>query len=247
MQIYRESPDPLYQQLKDSIVSDIQSGRYRPHQRLPSERELGAAYQISRMTVRKALLDLASEGLIYTRVGKGTFVAEPKIDQRLQGVTSFTQDVRGRGAAPASQVLEARITPAPHEVSAALHLPPGADVIVLARIRLADGEPLALETAFLPAALFPDLLRYDFAAESLYAVLERDYKLTLLQAEQTIEATLASQREIKLLKLTPPAAVLKMERLTQTTDGTLVEQVFSIYRADRYKFRSSLRLKAGKP
>jgi GntR family transcriptional regulator len=155
--------------------------------------------------------------------------------------------VRARGATPASQVLEARVAPAPHEVSAALRLPPGADVIVLARIRLADGEPLALETAFLPAALFPDLLGHDFAAESLYAVLEHDYKLTLLQAEQTIEATLASQREIKLLKLAPPAAVLKMERLTQTTDGTLVEQVFSIYRADRYKFRSSLRFRAGKP
>jgi GntR family transcriptional regulator len=184
--------------------------------------------------------------VIYTRVGKGTFVAEPKIDQQLQGVTSFTQDVRGRGASPSSQVLEARVVPAPPEVAAALCLAPRANVIILSRIRLADGEPLALETAFLPAALFPNLLRHDFAVESLYAVLERDYRLALLQAEQTIEATLANQREIKLLKLAPPAAVLKMERLTQTTEGTLVEQVFSIYRGDRYKFHSSLQPRAGR-
>ena len=108
MKLDKSLPVPLYYQLAETLREQIESGAIKPGAQLPSERELGDQLAISRMTVRKALLDLASEGLIYTRVGKGTFVAEPKIDQRLQGVTSFTQDVRGRGARPASQVLEAR-------------------------------------------------------------------------------------------------------------------------------------------
>jgi GntR family transcriptional regulator len=247
MQLHRESPDPLYLQLKDSLVESIKSGKYRPHQRLPSERELSDTYRVSRMTVRQALLDLAREGAIYTRVGKGTFVAEPKIEQRLSGVTGFTQEVRSRGGRPASRVLEAAVVAAPPDASAALRLAAGAHVIVLSRIRLADDMPLALETAFLPHALFPGLLSHDFAATSLYDVLERSYNLTLVQAEQTIEAALAAPREIDLLQIVPPAAVLKMCRLTQTSDGVLVEYVQSVYRGDRYKFHSTLRPGAGAP
>jgi GntR family transcriptional regulator len=187
----------------------------------------------------------ARQGAIYTRVGKGTFVAEPKIEQRLGGVTSFSQEVRSRGGAPSSRVLEATVAEAPAEVRAALRLASHASVVVLSRLRLADGMPLALETAFLPQGRFPNLLSHDFAAHSLYDVLERDYGLTLLQAEQTIEAALATAREIELLHLLPPAAVLKMRRLTQTSDGVLVEYVYSIYRGDRYTFHSTLKPRAG--
>lgn len=245
MQIRRESPDPLYLQLKGSLIDAIKSGRYQPHQRLPSERELSDTFHVSRMTVRQALLDLAREGAIYTRVGKGTFVAEPKIEQRLHTVTGFTQEMRSRGGAPSSRVLEARVADAPPEVAGALHLRHGAEVVILSRIRLSDGTPLALETAFLPHARFPDLLSHDFAIESLYDVLERVYDLQLVQADQTIEAALATIREIDLLQLIPPAAVLRMQRLTQTADGVLVELVQSVYRGDRYKFHSTLRPRAG--
>jgi len=240
MRLSREAPDPLYLQLKDSLVAEITSGRYRSNQRLPSERELSTHFKVSRMTVRQALLELARDGTIYTRVGKGTFVAEPKIDQQLRALTGFSQDVRARGGRPASRVLEARVISATPDVAAALRLAPEAEVILLARLRLADSVPLAVEMAYLPFALFPRLLRHNFARESLYDVLETEYKLTLTQAEQSIEAALASAREIELLKLTPPAAVLKMQRLTLTSDGVPVEYVHSVYRGDRYKFRSML-------
>jgi GntR family transcriptional regulator len=245
MRLQRESPDPLYLQLKDSITTAIRAGRYQPHQRLPSERELSDTYQVSRMTVRQALLDLAREGAIYTRIGKGTFVAAPKIEQQLRAVTGFSQDVRARGGQPTSRVLEARVVAAPPHVGAALRLGAGAQVVLLSRIRLSDDMPLAIETAYLPHTLFPDLLRHNFAVESLYDVLERTYKLKLLQAEQTIEAALATLRESELLQISPPAAVLKMQRLTQTSDGVLVEYVCSTYRADRYKFHSTLQPRQG--
>ena len=240
MQLSREAPNPLYLQLKDTLVAEIKAGRYLVHQRLPSERELSERYKVSRMTARQALLDLAREGLVYTRVGKGTFVAEWKIDQQLRTVTGFSQDIRARGSQPSSQVLEAKVIPATPEVAAALRLLAGADVIMLARVRLVDGNPLAVETAYLPFTLCPNLLLYDFSSESLYNILEKEYGFLLTQADQTIEAALATPKEAELLKLTPPAAMLHMERLTVRQDGQPIEYVLSTYRGDRYKFRSQL-------
>lgn len=240
MQLHREAPDPLYVQLKDSLVADINSGRYHAHHRLPSERELSDQFQVSRMTVRQALLGLARDGVIYARVGKGTFVAEPKIDQQLRALTGFTQDVEARGGHSASRVLEAHVIAATPELAAALRLTPAAEVIELARLRVADDLPLAVETAYLPFALCPNLLTHDFATASLYRVLENDYGLTLVGAEQTIEAALAEPRELDLLELAAPAAVLRFRRLTFAGDGVPVEWVLSTYRGDRYKFRSTL-------
>lgn len=245
MRLQREAPDPLYIQLKDSLVADIRSGHYRAHQRLPSERELSERFQVSRMTARQALLDLARDGVVYTRMGKGTFVAETKIDQQLRALTGFTEDVRARGGRPSSRVLEARVIPALPEIAAALRLMPGAEVIKLARLRLADDVPLAIETAYLPFALCPNLLHHDFSATSLYRVLEDEYGLKLVDAEQTIEAALAEPRELELLRLSAPAAVLRIQRLTFASNGVPVEYVLSTYRGDRYKFRSTLQ--GGRP
>lgn len=245
MQLRPEAPDPLYVQLKDSLVADIRAGRYGVHQRLPSERELSQRYGVSRMTARQALLELARDGVVYTRVGKGTFVAGPKIDQQLRTLTGFSREVRARGGHPTSRVLEARVIPASAEIAGRLRLTPGADpVVCLSRLRLADGLPLAIETAYLPLNLCPNLLDHDFSVESLYSVLENEYGLRLTQAEQTIEAALATPRELELLELIPPAAVLRMQRLT-LADALPVEYVLSVYRGDRYKFRSVLQAGSG--
>ena len=244
MPLQRQAPDPLYIQVKEALLDEISAGQYRPHDRLPSERELSTRFDVSRMTVRQALLDLARDGAIYARVGKGTFVATPKIDQQLRTLTSFSQDVRSRGGKPTSQVLEARATAASSEVAAALRLDTGAPVLVLSRLRLADGVPLAIETTNLPQALCPDLFQHDFAVESLYAVLRSDYAIEPAQAEQVIEAALAAPREAELLALTPPAAVLRMQRLTLDSAGLPIEYVHSTYRSDRYKFRSVLTVAA---
>jgi len=232
--------EPLYLQIRDLILSEIKAGKYAPHQRLPSERELSTSYGVSRMTVRQAVVDLQHSGAVYARVGKGTFVAAPKIDQQLRLVTSFTQEMHARGARPASRVLEARVEPAEPDVAAMLEVPPGAPVARLARVRLSDDQPLAIETAYLPAAQFPELLSHDFGRESLYEVLARDYGLTLIAASQTIEAGLADVDELELLDIDPPAAVLRMQRLTRTSAGRAVELVRSAYRGDLYQLHSTL-------
>jgi GntR family transcriptional regulator, N-acetylglucosamine utilization regulator len=240
VRLQRESPDPLYTQLKASLVSDISSGQYVANQRLPSERELSTRFNVSRMTVRQALLELARDGVIYTRTGKGTFVAEPKIDQRLRTLSGFTQDVNARGGKPSSRVLEFHVTSASPDVAVALRLPPGSEMYVLTRLRLADNTPLAIETAYLPFKMFPGLFKHDFTVESLYAVLEEEYNCILTQAEQTIEAALAGKHEAELLEAASPAPIFRIQRLSMTSDGRPVEYVISSYRGDRYKFHSVL-------
>jgi GntR family transcriptional regulator len=236
----RNHPLPLYVQLNETLSADIRAGRLRPHQQLPSERDLCGRFGVSRMTVRQALVELAREGLIYSRVGKGTFVSVPKIDQQLKALTGFSQDMRARGSAPTSHILEAKLERATDDQARLLRLVRGAEIVLLSRIRLADGVPLAIEMAHLPHHLCPNLLRHNFSVESLYDVLEREYGYRLTRAEQTIEAALANPREITLLQLVPPAPVLVMERSTFTDQGILIEHVQSSYRGDRYKFRSAL-------
>ncbi len=240
MHLRREAPDPLYLQLKDTLTADIRAGNYQSHERLPSERELALRYNVSRMTVRQALLELAHDGAIYTRVGKGTFVAAPKVAQQLRTLTGFTQDERNRGARPASRVVEAALIDAPPEVAAVLRLPPGGPVNFLLRVRLSDDLPVAVERAYLSYSLCPDLLRHDFSVESLYDVLENVYGLALVEAEQSFEAALAEPNELRLLELTPPSAVLRMNRLTFLRHRIPVEYVSSTYRGDRYQFTSTL-------
>lgn len=240
MSLHREAPDPLYLQLKDTLEDQIRAGVYQRHERLPSERELSEKFGVSRMTARNALLALAHDGAVYTRIGKGTFVAGSKIDQQLQSLTGFSQDVRARGNRPSSRVLEARVGYPTGDAAVGLGVNGGDPVVILTRLRLADGHPLALETAYLPAALVPELLSHDFAVESLYDVLENQYGLQLVHAEQRIEAALATARELELLQMVSPAAVLRMRRLTLTADRTPVEWVLSTYRGDRYSFYTTL-------
>ena len=240
MQLQRGTSAPFYLQIRDALTAQIRAGDLQAHQRLPSERELSETFNVSRMTARQALQAMVWDGAAYARVGKGTFVADPKIDQQLQSLSGFSEDVRERGGWPSSRVLEACVLPAGADVAAALGLALGTQVALLARVRLSDGTPLAIEAAYLSAALVPEIFSHDFSVESLYEVLAADYGLVLIDAEQRIEAALAGPRELELLELASPAAVLKIQRLTKTGDGAPVEWVVSTYRGDRYAFHSVL-------
>jgi GntR family transcriptional regulator len=234
--LQRDHPIPLYQQLETALRAQIESGRYAEHQRLPSERELVDQFGVSRMTVRQALVALTQEGLIYGRVGKGTFISAPKIDQQFFALTGFTEDIQQRGQQPSSRVLKAVSQAASKEVASALQIEPQTRVLNLVRLRLADGIPLAIECAFLPEHLCPDLLTHDLAHESLYDVLRNQYGWKLVRARQTIEARLAAGEELRLLGIQPPAPVLALERITFVSENLPIEYVRSQYRGDRYKF-----------
>jgi GntR family transcriptional regulator len=240
MKLKREAPTPLYLQLKNALVADIDAGQYKPHERLMSERELGEKFKVSRMTVRQALTEMIREGILYTQVGKGTYVNDSKIKQELQALTGFSQDMAARGTVASGQVLEARILPATLTLAAIFAVQMNTELVLLSRLRLSDGVPLAIEEAYIRHHVCPGILEYDFSKESLYNILATRYNTILVRAEQTMEAGLATPEEAELLQITLPAPVLRMERLSYNEQNLLIEYVKSVYRGDRYKFHSTL-------
>ena len=240
MKLKREAPTPLYLQLKDALTADIDAGVYKPHERLMSERELGEKFKVSRMTVRQALVEMIREGVLYTRTGKGTYVKVPKIKQELQALTGFSQDMVARGSVVSGRVLGAQIIPATLTLAAIFAVPTNTELVLLSRLRLSDGIPLAIEEAYILHKLCPGILEYDFSKESLYNILATRYSTHLVRAEQTMEASLAGSREIELLQIKSPSPVLRMERLSYNEQNVLVEYVMSTYRGDHYKFHTTL-------
>jgi GntR family transcriptional regulator len=205
-----------------------------------SERELGEKFRVSRMTVRQALTEMTREGILYTQVGKGTYVSEPKIKQELQTLTGFSQDMAARGSSASGRVLESKVIPATLTLAAIFSVPMNTELVLLSRLRLSDGNPLAIEVAYLLHRVCPGILDFDFSKESLYHILGTRYNTHLVHAEQTMEASLASPQEIELLQTTSPAPVLRIERFSYNEQNTLIEFVVSAYRGDRYKFHSTL-------
>jgi GntR family transcriptional regulator len=231
---------PLHQQLKSAIEERILSGEWRPGAQVPSERELCEQYQISRITVRQALAALVMEGRLIRAQGRGTFVASPRIEQQLTQLTGFTQDMRARGKRPSTQVLEAGSLPALPAVARALQIKIGESVIMLKRLRLADGEPVAIETAYLLESRCQGLLRERLATRSLYEILAKKYNLQPARALQQMEAIACPVAEAKLLGTRRGAPVLHIHRTTYDRDGRPFELVESVYRGDRYTFHAEL-------
>lgn len=233
---------PLYEQIKDYLLAGIQNGDFPPGSRIPSERDLAQRFSVSRLTANKAVKQLERAGIVYAQVGKGTFITPALYQQQLNHLTSFTDEMLSRGYIASSKVLSTRMLDAPDHIARILDIPPGARVFELRRVRMADNEPMALETTNVVAIICPDLLdRHDFARESLYLVLRQHYGITLTHAEQTLEARLPSREEAKLLSVNPAMPILAMTRVAYTEEKSAVEYVQSAYRGDRYKFNIVLR------
>lgn len=241
MGLCTDSPVPLYVQLKSILWSQIRSGQLRPHDKLPSERELCRRFGISRMTVRHAVDSLVRGSLVYTRPGKGVFVAEAgrQLDVRVS-LAGFSEDIRRSGANPSSVVLAAHLIPATPELAAALRTPEGEEVVSIERLRMVDGVPLALQEAHLPHRLCPEILRHDLAVRSLIQILREEYGLRLARAEQTVRAVLANARERELLGLSDPAPLLSNERTTYLDTGEVIEFSRGVYCGEWYKLQFEL-------
>jgi GntR family transcriptional regulator len=231
---------PLHQQLKAAIEERIASGEWLPGTQVPSERELCEQYGISRITVRQALTALVMEGRLIRTQGRGTFVASPRIEQQLTQLTGFTQDMRARGKRPSARVLEAGSMSALPLIARVLKIEVGESVIMLKRLRLADGEPVAIEIAYLPENRCRGLLKEMLATRSLYDILTRKYDLKPARAMQQMEAIACPAAEAKLLGTRRGAPVLHIHRTTYDREGRPFELVESFYRGDRYTFYAEL-------
>ncbi len=238
----------LYQSIADSLRREILSRRLPPHSRLPSEPELVRRYRAARETVRRALARLEQDGLIYRRPAVGSFVAEPRVDQDLDRLFSFTEFMAHRGIKPGSKLLESgvlRISDPDSPVLRHLRLPVGARVVFLRRLRTGSGEPLVIASTWLPEERFPHFLEQDLRRHSVYEIMGRmGYKPT--DAVQTIEAVALGARQAALLGVAPGAAALLIRRVGYAAGGLPVEYAEDFYRGDRTTFRVRLGVLEGR-
>ena len=235
-----DAADPLYLQVTRSISDDIAAHRLRPGQRLPSERQLCDLFEISRVTVRKALAALVEDGLVESSAGRGWFVATGPVSEPPNMLTSFSAMGRTRGFEPSARVLHARRRPASLEEAELLAVPTGAELFDLRRLRYLDALPVAIDTSAIPIARGPELAAVDFKGASLYEELEKRHGLVPSHADFSVEASTASAETGELLEIEPGAAVLVTRHRSYDQYGRPLETGLVIYHADRYRFRARL-------
>jgi GntR family transcriptional regulator len=236
-----DGPAPLYLRLQERIKSAIERGDLRPLDALPGERDIAQAFQVSRVTVRKALAFLVESGVLRQRQGSGTFVASPpqRVEQALSRLTSFSEDMRLRGLSPTVQWLVREVSLASPREAMRLSISPSERVSRLKRLRLGGGTPMAIELATVPTRFLPDPA---LVTDSLYSVLE-ERGVRPVRALQRLSAANLSADDAALLDVAPGAAALAIDRLAFLENGTPVEFTLSWYRGDAYDFVAELTLR----
>ncbi|HDN85564.1 MAG TPA: GntR family transcriptional regulator [Candidatus Aerophobetes bacterium] len=230
---------PLYYQLTEELRENIENGEWPPNSLIPSETELCEKYKVSRGTVRQALSQLVQEGLLYRKQGKGTFVAEPKITQQLNRFYSFAQDMREKGLRPSSLLLQKEKILPDSYIKNILGLKEEEMVYKIMRLRLADEEPLILETSYLVEELFPDLDKEDVEKVPLYDIILKKYRIKITRAKETFEPILIDEFEAKKLKIPVGSPALLVKRITYTA-GIPFEFRKSVVRGDKCSYSVEL-------
>jgi GntR family transcriptional regulator len=211
-----------------------------PGDAIPSERQLSVDLGVSRLTVRAALDDLVREGYLVRRRGAGTFVSEPKVAKGVGTVSSFSDDMRERGMTPASRTLDLQVVPAGARLGRILHVSPSEPVAVIKRLRMADGEPMAIELLHVRQSLVPGLTASDLEENSFYDLLVARYAVEIVGGTQTVEPTVTNEEESAALGVPLHSPALLFERVTRSQAGDIVEFTSSTYRGDRYRLVSEL-------
>ncbi|WAH36360.1 GntR family transcriptional regulator [Alicyclobacillus dauci] len=230
--IQRSTREPLYLQIKRVLISRI--AHMKENELFPSEHDLAAEFEVSRGTVKQAIVELVNEGYVYRIQGKGTFVSPPRIIRGSDGLPSFTDDIRRKGYVPVSTVRFIGLELPPASIQDKLNVPNSQPVWRIERVVTADGVPVALVTSYLRSDIYPSLDQHEVINNSLYQTLAEHYGRVPSYAKDTYQAQVASTTLAHVLSLHAGDAVLYSERLAFLDTGLLVEHVQSYMRGDRF-------------
>jgi GntR family transcriptional regulator len=228
----RRNGMPAYQKIQRAIRHRIEAKQMKTGDAVSSERELARIHGVSLMTARHALAGLEREGVVERRRGSGTFVAPPRI--QFNKLMSYTEQMASRGLPPTSKVIAAKIVEDEPEIAARLGLGAASRMVKIERVRLTADEPFALETCYLAATEFADLVDAPLARGSLFSVLEHDYGVELAYADEEVDATFAEGHVAQLLNLKAGAALLRIRQVIYSSKTKPVMYVIGFYRSERH-------------
>jgi GntR family transcriptional regulator len=239
--VSRENVRPLYKQVKERLLELLSDGSVAPTGKLASERELVEQYGVSRITVRQAMRELVAEGHLRSHPGKGFYSTGRPTTQafEIELLRSFTATAMRHGRIPGSRLIKGEIVPADKKLAVSLQLAEGEPVVALRRLRLLDGEPVAIADDWIDARRVPGLLALDWRSgnRSLYDEFRQRYRLKPESGETILSSRLATAAEARLLSLRRPAAVLTVEQIAYSGDGRPINATKSIHHPTRYPLK----------
>ena len=246
--IDRSIPVPLYYQIAEVLQSQIRSGQLRPGDQIPTERQLSESFEVSRMTVRQAVVYLVNLGVLTVKRGWGTFVAEPKVSHDTLRLLGFKQEIARQGGTVSSTVLSEEVIDPPGIIREHLQLQAAEKATRIIRLREAWGVPLLLERSYISASRCPGLEKVDLEEHSLYAVLADRYGIELVRSRQSIEATTSNDYESKLFGIPEGSPMVVLESVSYDATDCAIEYCRAHYRGDRFRFfAESRRLQSQAP
>lgn len=234
MYIDKLSRIPLYCQLMDILVNEIQTNM-KEEEQLPSEREIGEKYKVSRATVRQAMQEMEQEGYIYRSHGKGTFVAPQRVNQELLRFYSFTEEMKKLGKNPSSKVLDFQVVDCDKKISKKLGINESEKVYKILRLRLADNKPMMIETTYLPYNRFPGMLKEELEQTAMYDIFAQKFAVKITSAKEKFQPVVTNVEEARSLKVAKEIPSLKIERYTYENDR-IIEYTRSIARGDKFEY-----------
>ncbi|MBA3605529.1 MAG: GntR family transcriptional regulator [Acidimicrobiia bacterium] len=229
----RAAAQPRYEQVKSALIVLIESGTYRPGSRLPSERNLSASFSVSRLTVRRALSSLVDEGLVARTDGRGWFVATRHVSEPPNRLLGFTAMAHLRGFRPSSRPISHTTRPARMDEANVLEVAPGASVVVVARLRLLDDVPIAVDRVVIPAARAPWAVTADLKDASLHAMMESNGNIPS-QSQFEVSVYEADDEVASLLGVEPRRGLLLLKGRTLDQHGIPIELGWIVYHPERY-------------
>ena len=241
--INKQSAVPYYQQIKTGLKALISTGDVKPGDLLPTEFNLSRQLGISRLVVNRAFRELVSEGVLFRKQARGTFVATPvKRSYMVTGpLFSMTENLNMEALEPSNQILVQEVIDSSEEIQNELGLPEGARVTHLRNLRLSKQIPFAIEEIYIPYDRFPAIADLDLNNSSVYLTLGKNYDAHPQEALDLVTAGLATVQEGKLLGVNKGAAGMRLKRTSTDRSGLTVEYRKVVFHSDRYRFTARLK------
>ncbi len=236
----KEAPIPLYFQIKEDIKEQINRGTYKPNDKLPTEKWLSEHYGVSRVTIRKTLDSLIADGAVERERGKGIFVAEPKLNRRLNQLTSLYRAFASEGIKIESNILRAARQEPDTYIGERMGLEEGENILYIHRIRLADGKPIVEQKMYIREKFCPGFDANRLKDSSFYDILENDYQIKMDHSDVVIDTKLSTAKQSEYLDIPHRSPLLYVTNSVYMEDGNMLEFSENYYVSSRYKYSLTL-------